>query len=108
MRRPINFIVVVWGAEFCGYFLRFCLSSLLAPNNIPKLCSHRDRFLIATTADDRRMLEDRPEMQSLKQFLTVEYVEIDRPQPGVPSVTHSNKHLIGLLQRTWERREYGV
>ena len=51
--RSFYFGVVFWGAEFRGYFLEFCLASLLSPRNIPALDSRRDsRFLICTTRED--------------------------------------------------------
>lgn len=53
MTRPIDFCVVFWGEEFRGYFLEFCLASLLSPKNIPMLENREDsRFLICTTRED--------------------------------------------------------
>ncbi len=51
--RAFYFIVVLWGARFCKYFLEFCLASALSPGNLPALkSSRRSKFLIATRPDD--------------------------------------------------------
>lgn len=65
--RPHYFGVVFWGEEFRSYFLDYCLSSLLASQNIPALENKSaNRFLICTTAEDWRKMNEHPTFLLLK------------------------------------------
>lgn len=81
--RPFYFGVVLWGEEFRGYFLDFCLPSLLAPRNIPALENKTgSRFLICTTADDWAAMGGHPVFQSLAKEIEPVLIEMKRPADG--------------------------
>jgi len=78
--RPFYFGVVFWGEEFRGYFLDFCLASLLAPRNIPALENKPgSRFLICTTADDWAAMRGHPVFQLLAKQIEPVLIEMKRP-----------------------------
>lgn len=107
-RRPLCFIVVVWGREFREYFLRYCLASLMVPDNIPALCRPGDRFLIATTPEDQAAMRESAIFRAAENFLAFEFFDLDKPAPDVPAVLHSNRHLVKLLERAHHLQAYGV
>ena len=75
--RAFYFIVVLWGARFCKYFLEFCLASALSPGNLPALkSSRRSKFLIATRPDDWAAMRLSPMFQLLERFAEPVYIEI--------------------------------
>jgi hypothetical protein len=78
--RPFYFGVVLWGPEFRGYFLDFCLASLLAPENIPALEDNESaRFLVCTTAADWAAMSEHPTFQLLGRHIRPELIEIEHP-----------------------------
>lgn len=107
-RRPVCFIVVVWGREFREYFLRYCLASLMAPGNIPTLCRPGDRFLIATTREDQAVLRQSEIVRAAERYLAFEYFDLAPPASGTPAVTHSNRYLATLLEAVFRLKAYGV
>ncbi len=75
--RPFYFGVVFWGAEFRGYFLEFCLASLLSPHNIPALENRTDsRFLICTTRVDWESMQAHALFRRLTRTIQAEWLEL--------------------------------
>lgn len=70
---PIYFSMVVWGEAFVGFFLEFCLPTLLAPNNIAAI-RHRtgSRFVLHTHESDLPVIERSPAFARLKQTIDVD------------------------------------
>ncbi len=75
--RPFYFGVVFWGAEFRGYFLEYCLASLLSPNNIPALDNRTDsRFLICTTGEDWESMQTHVLFRRLAHTIRTVWLEL--------------------------------
>lgn len=78
--RGFDFGVVLWGPEFRGYFLDYCLASLLAPGNIPALDEKADsRFLVCTTAADWEAMREHANFQLLESMIPAVHVPMDAP-----------------------------
>ena len=75
--RPFYFGVVFWGEEFRGYFLEFCLASLLSPHNIPALDNRTDsRFLICTTREDWESMQAHALFRRLAHTIQTVWLEL--------------------------------
>ncbi len=83
--RPFYFVVVVWGDQYRNYFLEYCLPSLLASRNIPALAGQRPaKYLIATTTDDWRAMNETAIFRELERYVRPVFIELppcpaDRP-----------------------------
>ena len=71
-------LMPVWGYQFIGRFLEFCLPTLLAPNNIPaiaqaKLC----RFVLLSSVADEPIIRSHPAWQKLERHCACEIRSID-------------------------------
>jgi hypothetical protein len=87
--RPFYLIVVVWGERHSGYLLDFCIPSLLAPGNLPSLANRSgNRFLIATTTQDRARLERAAVLARLREYAEPVWLEIAPPAEGVAACVH--------------------
>jgi hypothetical protein len=87
--RPFYFIVVLWGERFRGYFLDYCLPSLLSPGNLPALSTRRpSKFLIATTPADWAAIEATPIFGALRRHVLPELIEIPSCPPGRSGCEH--------------------
>ena len=87
--RPIYFIVVLWGERFRGYFLDYCLPSLLAPGNLPALATRtRSKLLIATTPADWAALQAAPIFRAASRHVDLELIEIPPCPPTVSGCEH--------------------
>ncbi len=108
--RPFCFIVVVWGEQYCRRLADFCLSSLLAPNNLPCLdAAAGHRLLIATTRADWQRLEHAPAIERLRRYVTPTLIEIELPSaPGYGGVLqHQTRCLKQLFDAAYAYRGYG-
>ena len=91
LNRPFYFIIVMWGAKYCDYFLEYCLPSLLAPRNFPILATTpSSKFLIATTANDWRQLSEAPIFRKMQQYVEAVHIEIPVCPPGLSGCQHMN------------------
>jgi hypothetical protein len=80
MPGPIFFGVVFWGERFRRVFLEYCLASLLAPGNIPAIAGAvESRFLVCTTSEDWRALQDHPSFRRLTDLLSPEWLPMEAP-----------------------------
>ena len=90
---------IVWGERFVDKFMNYCLPSLLAPGNIPKLArSRKVVHSIVTTEADRDCIVAHPAFARLRKLAEVvftcfppEFLE-RREQSG-----HNFYHFYGLL-----------
>lgn len=107
--RPFYFNVVVWGERFRGYFLNFCLPTLLAPNNIPALVNRgKNKFLICTTRDDWAAMERTPIFDLLKTYAEPVLLEIPLPPPGWSGCQHMGIGHKLATEMMYRDKAYGV
>jgi hypothetical protein len=76
--KQIVLLMPVWGYQFVGRFLEFCLPTLLVPNNIPaiareKLC----RFVLLSSVADEPIIRSHPAWQKLERYCACEIQSID-------------------------------
>jgi SAM-dependent methyltransferase len=68
----------VWGYQFIGRFLEFCLPTLLAPNNIPALARAKHcRFVLLSSVADEPIIRSHPAWQKLERHCACEIQSID-------------------------------
>lgn len=109
MLRPFYFIVAVWGERYTNYFINFCLPSLLAPGNIPALRNRtRNRFLIATTAEDWARLSRTRVFEQLQGYVEPVWLEIGLPADGVSGCVHMGVGHKMATEMAYRDKAYGV
>ena len=70
--------VTFWGEEYRRYFLDFCLSSLLAPGNLPAISDKSSaRLFVATNDKGWDALQSEPAFIAAKTFVQVEHVPFE-------------------------------
>ena len=68
----------VWGYQFIGRFLEFCLPTLLAPNNIPAIAREKPcRFVLLSSVADEPIIRSHPAWQKLERQCACEIQSID-------------------------------
>jgi len=76
--KQITLLMPVWGYQFIGRFLEFCLPTLLAPNNIPALAKALPcRFVLLSRLADEAIIRSHPAWQKLERLCTAEIASID-------------------------------
>lgn len=100
--------MVVWGEGFTNSLLQFCIPALLSPRNIPALRNQGNRFLIATTDEDRKRIEACPIYSVLKQYVEPVFLRI--PLPSDPAAFHLHMGIGHKLvtQMAFENGAYAV
>jgi len=79
--RPIYFLMSLWGAKYRSYFVDYCLPSLLSPNNLKLLqATEGHKFLICTTEDDWRELQQHPIVVALACHAEPTFIAISSPE----------------------------
>ena len=107
--RQFYFGVVLWGEEFRGYFLDFCLASLLAPCNIPVLENKSgSRFLICTTAEDWTAMQGHPAFQSLAKQIEPVLIEMKRPADDTSKMRAMSEGHAAIAQTMHRAGVYGT
>jgi hypothetical protein len=80
-REPVEQVALlmpVWGAQFVGRFLEFCLPTMLAPNNIPALAKALPcRFVLLSSEADEPVIRAHPAWRKLERICEVEIRSID-------------------------------
>jgi len=72
-------ITPVWGTNHIELFLRICIPSLLAKDNLPTLSSlSKVNYLVYTLAEDVIVIEGSETFQRLKQTIDVELISFSR------------------------------
>ena len=76
--KQITLLMPVWGYQFIGRFLEFCLPTLLAPNNIPAIARELPcRFVLLSSAADEPVIRSHPAWQKLERHCACEIRSID-------------------------------
>lgn len=73
----IHFIIAVWGEAYTRRLITFCLPSLLSSRNLPCIDNTHNIFTIATTNNDRKLIEESAVYSALKKVIDVSFVMID-------------------------------
>jgi hypothetical protein len=83
--KQITLLMPVWGYQFIGRFLEFCLPTLLAPNNIPAIARQLPcRFVLLSSVADEPIIRSHPAWQKLERHCACEIRSID------DLITHGN------------------
>jgi hypothetical protein len=83
--KQITLLMPVWGYQFVGRFLEFCLPTLLAPNNIPAIARELPcRFVLLSSVADEPIIRSHPAWQKLERHCACEIRAID------DLITHGN------------------
>jgi hypothetical protein len=107
--RPFYFGVVLWGEEFRGYFLDYCLPSLLAPGNIPALENKTDsRFLICTTRADWEAMQNHPTYALLKRAIEPVLIEMSFPADSESKMRAMSLGHKAIAEEMHRRHVYGT
>ena len=76
--KQITLLMPVWGYQFVGRFLEFCLPTLLAPNNIPAVAREVPcRFVLLSSVADEPTIRSHPAWQNLERHCACEIRSID-------------------------------
>ena len=76
--KQITLLMPVWGYQFIGRFLEFCLPTLLAPNNIPAIARELPcRFVLLSSVADEPIIRSHPAWQKLERHCVCEIRSID-------------------------------
>src|ERR1700720_948566 len=76
--KQITLLMPVWGYQFIGRFLEFCLPTLLAPNNIPAIAQELPcRFVLLSSVADEPIIRSHPAWQKLERHCAREIQSID-------------------------------
>src|SRR6202140_1880159 len=76
--KQITLLMPVWGYQFIGRFLEFCLPTLLAPNNIPAIARAMPcRFVLLSSVTDEPIIRSHPAWQKLERHCACEIRSID-------------------------------
>ncbi len=76
--KQITLLMPVWGYQFIGRFLEFCLPTLLAPNNIPAVARELPcRFVLLSSVADEPIIRSHPAWQKLERHCACEIRSID-------------------------------
>lgn len=89
MGRPITIVTAVWGDWHSDAFLRFNLSSLFSPGNIPALSQrHPIRFLIFTRSADLDRLRSSEQFHVLGGFAEISFELMPESDLSDPIAAH--------------------
>lgn len=103
------FTVVFWGAEHRGYFLDLLLASLLAPGNIPALDARdRSRFLICTTEEDWRAIQDAPNFVRLRALVEPVWIKFPDADPGESKMAMMSRGHALMSEAAFRAKAIGV
>ncbi|HWX84814.1 MAG TPA: hypothetical protein VNZ48_14555 [Xanthobacteraceae bacterium] len=76
--KQITLLMPVWGYQFVGRFLEFCLPTLLAPHNIPAIARAKPcRFVLLSSVADEPIVRSHPAWQKLERHCACEIQSID-------------------------------
>lgn len=74
-------MISFWGERFRNYFTRYCLPSLISPQNLELLrAEDGHKFLICTTKNDWQELQAQPVFNELAKYVEAIPIEIDLPE----------------------------
>ena len=109
--RPFYFYNVFWGKVHRQEFLRLCISSLLAPKNLPSLVPNpQNRYLIATTKVDWVAMQEDPLFLELKKYIRTQFIEMprnDKLRTNNPLLYMSAGHKI-MVEIMYREKAWGI
>jgi hypothetical protein len=109
IERPFYFITVVWGRGYCDQFLQYCVASLLAPGNIPALCTRRrSRFLIGTLRADWDYMRATPIFRELERYVEAVLIEIPPRPADTLACVHMGVGHVAACGMAHADKAYGV
>jgi hypothetical protein len=77
-KKALALICAVWGTQFMGFFSRYSLPTLLAPNNLPKVADDYDvTLLLYTTVPDFQSAKHQACFREIARFASVEPLFIE-------------------------------
>lgn len=109
LERPFYFICVLWGERFRGYFLEYCLPSLLSPGNLPALSTRSpSKLLIATRPEDRAAIEATAVFRAVSRWVTPVFIEIPPCPPERSGCQHMGTGHRLACEMAYRDRAYGA
>jgi hypothetical protein len=76
--KQITLLMPVWGYQFVGRFLEFCLPTLLASDNIPAIARELPcRFVLLSSVADEPIIRSHPAWQKLERHCACEIRSVD-------------------------------
>jgi hypothetical protein len=83
MRTPIALVCTVWGADFCDFFCRYSLATLLNPANLPRVLADHDlTLLLYTTEDDLARMRAHANFRKLADLINIKPTLLETLPPG--------------------------
>ena len=77
-RRPVVFLLPIWGDAYISHFFERGLLTLLAPGNLPALaCEHRCIMRFLTARENVDSFAKQPLFAELQKYCTIETIAID-------------------------------
>ncbi len=102
-RPPVYFLATYWGARFQDWLCRFAVASLLAPGNVPALRERaRCKFLICTTEEDWRALQEDPHFRRLRALIDVVFLRNEERGPNEHKYVRMSRGHAMLAQACFE------
>ena len=78
MIKHINLVLVVWGDSYIDLLFKVSFPSHLAPKNLPALSKRSNvRYLIYTTSEGRKNIEERPLFNEIKKHANIIFYQIE-------------------------------
>jgi tetratricopeptide (TPR) repeat protein len=101
----VALVCLVWGEEFADFFARYCIPSLLEPQNIPLVSREQDvTLLLYTDRNTQEFLDRCDSFKSLSAFAKVELLPLEQ----LPAATRANhwvpwQHAVAGRNRDFDR-----
>ena len=87
-----DFVLIVWGDTYTGYFLDYSLPTLLSPNNLPAWPPADARVVIYTTPESQARIAPAPATQHLAALMPVVYQPLEMP-PVIDGQVDNYRHM---------------
>ena len=101
----VALVCLVWGEEFADFFARYCIPSLLEPQNIPLVSREQDvTLLLYTDRPTQEFLDRCDSFKSLSRFAKVELLPLEQ----LPAAARTNhwvpwQHAVAGRNRDFDR-----
>ena len=101
-KKTYCFTAVVWGNDYINHFLKWVISSLLAPNNIPYLSSKEScKFTFYTTSECLSLFKNSDQIKDLKRYVEINFQLIEGINKigKYQTLAQSHQHFIRSLTK---------
>ena len=101
----VALVCLVWGEEFADFFARYCIPSLLEPQNIPLVSRDHDvTLLLCTDRPTQEFLDRCDSFKSLSRFAKIELLPLEQ----LPAAARTNhwvpwQHAVAGCNRDFDR-----